>query len=67
MPPAAQVAETLIDGARKLCGINGDRVTFETAAGTQSVSVRESDSALEVIASCGKTETETVFPWVAAG
>ncbi len=66
LPPAAQVAETLIDGARKLCGINGDRVTFETAAGTRSVSVRESDSALEVIASCGKTETETVFPWVAA-
>ena len=67
LPPAAQVAETLIDGARKLCGITGDRVTFETAAGTRSVSVRESDSALEVIASCGKTETETVFPWVAAG
>lgn len=65
LPPAAQVAETLIDGARALRGIDGDRVTFETAAGTQSVSVRESDSAFEVIASCGKTETETVFPWVA--
>ena len=63
-PPVAQVAETLIDGARALHGINGDRVTFETAAGPRSVSVRESDSAFEVIASCGKTETETVFPWV---
>ena len=63
-PPAAQVAETLIDGAQALRGIDGDRVTFETAAGTRSVSVRESDSAFEVIASCGKTETETVFPWV---
>ena len=66
LPPAAQVAETLIDGARSLRGIDGDRVTFETAAGSRSVSVRESDSAFDVIASCGKTETETVFPWVAA-
>ena len=66
LPPAAQVAETLVDGARALHVIDGDRVTFETAAGTRSVSVRESDSAFEVIASCGKTETETVFPWVAA-
>ena len=65
-PPAAQVAETLIDGARALRAIDGDRVTFETPAGTRSVSVREADSAFEVIASCGKTETETVFPWVAA-
>ena len=66
LPPAAQVAETLIDGARGLRGIDGERVTFETATGTRSVCVRESDSAFEVIASCGKTETETVFPWVAA-
>ena len=66
LPPAAQVAETLIDGARTLCGIDGDRVIFETAAGTRSVSVRESDTAFEVIPSCGKTETETVFPWIAA-
>ena len=66
LPPAAQVAETLIDGAGALRGIDGDRVTFETAAGARSVSVHESDSAFEVIASCGKTETETVFPWVAA-
>ena len=65
LPPAAQVAETLIDGARALRGIDGDLVTFETAAGARSVSVRESDSAFEVIASCGKTETETAFPWVA--
>ncbi|MCY4013760.1 MAG: hypothetical protein OXG82_13715 [Gammaproteobacteria bacterium] len=66
LPPAAQVAETLIDGARALRGIDGNLVTFETAAGARSVSVRESDSAFEVIASCGKTETETVVPWVAA-
>ena len=65
-PPAAQVAETLIDGAQALRGIDGDRVTFETDAGARSVCVRESDSAFEVVASCGKTETETVFPWVAA-
>lgn len=65
-PPAAQVAETLIDGVQALRGIDGDRVTFETATGVRSVCVRESDSAFEVIASCGKTETETVFPWVAA-
>lgn len=67
LPPAAQVAETLIDGARTLCGIDGDWVTFETAAGSRSVSVRESDTAFEVIPSCGETETETVFPWVAVG
>ncbi|MCY3811720.1 MAG: hypothetical protein OXH15_08000 [Gammaproteobacteria bacterium] len=66
LPPAAQVAETLIDGARALRGIDGDRVTFETDAGARSVCVRESDSPFEVIASCGKTETETVVPWVAA-
>ena len=67
LPPAAQVAETLIDGARTLCGIDGDLVTFETAKGTRSVSVRQSDAAFDVIASCGNTETETVVPWVAAG
>lgn len=65
LPPAAQVAETLVDGALALRGIEGDRVTFETAAGPRSVSVHESDSPFEVIASCGKTATETVFPWVA--
>ena len=66
LPPAAQVAETLVDGALALRGIEGELVTFETAAGARSVCVRESDSPLEVIASCGKTETETVFPWVAS-
>ena len=67
LPPPAQVAETLIGGPGTLRGIDGDRVTFETAAGPRSVSVRESDTAFEVIPSCGETETETVVPWVAAG
>ena len=63
-PPAAQVAETLVAGALALRGIEGDLVTFETCNGDASVRVRESDSAYEVIASCGKTETETVVPLV---
>lgn len=67
LPPAAQVAETLVDGAQALTGIEGDVVTFETARGARSVCVREAESAYEVVASCGKDETETVFPWVAAG
>ena len=66
LPPAAQVAETLIDGARVFAGIDGDVVTFDTADGARRLNVREADSAYEVIASCGKDETETVFPWVAA-
>ena len=66
-PPAAQVAETLIDGAGKLEEVEGGVVTFATEGGMQSVSVREASAAYEVVASCGKAETETVVPWVAAG
>ena len=67
LPPVAQVAETLIDGAQALTGIDGNVVTFETAEGERSVSVREADTVYEVIASCGKEETETVVPLVGAG
>lgn len=61
-PPQAQVAETLIDGACALKDVNGSAVTFETPTGTSTVDVQPADTPYEVIASCGRTETEAVFP-----
>ena len=58
-PPQAQVAETLVDG--NLASIDGGAVTFETADGFATVNV-ERGTPYEVIASCGKTETEAVVP-----
>ena len=58
-PPEAQVAETLLDG--NLASIEGGSVTFETADGLATVDV-EPGIPYEVIASCGRTETEAVFP-----
>ena len=58
-PPEAQVAETLVDG--NLASVDGGAVTFETADGLATVNV-ESGTPYEVIASCGKTETEAVVP-----
>lgn len=63
-PPQAQVAETLLDG--NLASIKGGSVTFETADGLATVDV-EPGTPYEVIASCGKTETEAVFPLRLAG
>ena len=58
-PPEAQVAETLVDG--NLASVDGGAVTFETADGLATVNV-EPGTPYEVIASCGKTETEAVVP-----
>ena len=63
-PPEAQVAETLLDGS--LASVEGGSVTFETADGFATVDV-EPGPRYEVIASCGKTETEAVFPLRPAG
>ena len=63
-PPEAQVAETLLDG--NLASIEGGSVTFETADGFATVDV-EPGPPYEVIASCGRTETEAVFPLRPAG
>ena len=58
-PPEAQVAETLLDGT--LASVEGGAVTFQTADGPTTVNV-EPGSPYEIIASCGKTETEAVVP-----
>ena len=58
-PPQAQVAETLVDG--NLASVEDGAVTFETAAGFATVNV-EPGTPYEVIASCGRTETEAVVP-----
>ena len=65
-PPAAQVAETQLDGALGLRRVAGEEVTFETHAGTRTVRVSQAQTPYQVIASCGKTETEAVFPYLAA-
>ena len=64
-PPAAQVGETLVANVQSLEAIDGDAVTFATADGLRTVHIRQADAALEVLPSCGKTETETVFPLLA--
>ncbi len=58
-PPEAQVAETLLDGT--LASVEGGAVTFQTPDGLATVNV-ESGTPYEIIASCGKTETEAVVP-----
>ena len=63
-PPEAQVAETLVDGI--LESIEGGAVTFQTAGGLATVDV-EPGTPYEVIASCGRTETEAVVPLRPAG
>jgi len=62
-PPEAQVAETLVEGGGRLVAVDGGRVTFDTDDGVCAVRVERAESPYEVIASCGKTETEAVFPW----
>ncbi len=62
-PPEAQAAEARLPGAGALKGIDGDRVTFETPEGERAVRVTRESTPYAVIASCGKTETEEVFPF----
>ena len=61
-PPAAQVGETLVNGACTLKTVDGSAVTFATPTGPRTVNVEPADAPYEVIASCGRTETEAVFP-----
>ena len=63
-PPVAQVAETRIDGHCELQAVDGEQAVFETAAGTRTVQVRQSNTPYQVIASCGKSETEAVYPYL---
>ena len=62
-PPPAQVAETRIEGDGELKAVEGDQVVFETAGGRRVVQVRQADTPYRVVASCGKDETEAVFPY----
>ena len=62
-PPLAQVAETRIDGDGALKAVDGDSAVFETATGVSTVQVRQADAPYQVIASCGKSETEAVYPY----
>lgn len=63
-PPAAQVGEMRLAGARQLKAIDGDEVTFETDDGLRTVNVQRGAAPFEVVASCGKKETEEVFPFL---
>ncbi len=62
-PPQAQVAEALIPGACALTAIDGNQVTFETTDGSHTVNVQRAETPCQVIASCGESEPETVFPF----
>lgn len=62
-PPEAQAAEAQVPGAEALLAVDGNDVTFGTAHGRQTVSVRRARTPLEVVASCGKT-AETIYPFV---
>ena len=62
-PPLAQVAETRIDGDGALKAVDGNSAVFETATGLSTVQVRQADAPYQVIASCGKSETEAVYPY----
>lgn len=63
-PPEAQAAEAKLPGAGALRSVVGSEVTFETAGGEKTVRVRRAQTPLEVIASCDKTTTETIYPFV---
>ena len=62
-PAPAQVAEAALEDALELQCVNDGEVTFETRAGARTVRVRQAQTPYQVIASCGKTETEAVFPY----
>lgn len=63
-PPEAQAAEAQVPGAEALLSVDGNDVSFGTARGRQTVRVRRAQTPLEVVASCGKTATETIYPFV---
>lgn len=63
-PPEAQVAECRLDGAATLKAVHGGEVVFETPTGEpRTIHVERAETPLQVVASCGKSETEAVFPF----
>ena len=62
-PAQAQVAETRLPGSGALRAVDGDTVIFATTQGERTVTVQRAETPYEVIASCGRTDTETVFPY----
>ena len=62
-PPQAQVAEARVRGARELQAVNGNEVIFNTRHGVRRVKVQRAATPFRVIASCGKTETEEIYPF----
>lgn len=58
----AQVAETRVEGVGRLVAVRDGAVTFETATGLATVDVQPAATPYEVIASCGRTAPEAVFP-----
>ena len=66
-PPEAQAAEAKVENAGALLGAEGSVVTFATPNGERTVRVERLATPLEIIASCGKTETELVYPFIRAG
>lgn len=63
-PPQAQAAEAKLPGGGALRSVAGSAVTFQTAGGERTVRVRRAQTPFHVIASCGKTATETIYPFV---
>ena len=63
-PPEAQAAERQLNGVSTFKAVNGNEVVFETETGTRAVNVERSKTPLRVIASCGKSETEAVYPFL---
>lgn len=63
-PPQAQVAEARLPDNGALKAIDGDAVRFATVHGERTVTVQRAQTPYRIIASCGRTETEAVYPYV---
>lgn len=64
-PPEAQVAECRLNDSATLKAVNDGEVVFETASGDpRTINVQRAATPLQVVASCGKSETEAVFPFL---
>lgn len=64
-PPEAQVAECRLNGDAAFKAVHDGEVVFETPAGeARRIAVERAETPLQVIASCGKSETEAVFPFL---
>ena len=63
-PPEAQAAEAKVPRAGELLSVDGDVVAFATPDGARTVRVQRATTPIDVIASCGKTATEAIYPFV---